>query len=124
MIQENLVELSDLTLAENGQNSVLLRERALSLLQTVCGDTWSDHNTADPGITLLEVLAFVISDLSYRLDFPIADLLAVNPADDDDDNQQAFYLAPQILPSNSVTLADHRRAIIDIPGIKMRVFLR
>ncbi|WP_298774541.1 hypothetical protein [uncultured Shewanella sp.] len=117
MTQENLAALSDSALAESAQNSVLLKEQALALVQTVCAENWTDHNTGDPGITLLDVLAFVISDLSYRLDFPMRELLAVDP-DAAGANQEPFFLASQILPSNAVTLADHRRAVIDIPGVK------
>ena len=123
MIKEEITSLSDSTLTESAHNSLLLKEQALALVQTVCGDGWTDHNIGDPGITLLDVLAFVISDLGFRLNFPIRELLAPDPADPVESNQQPFFLAPQILPSNTVTLADHRRAIIDIPGIKNADFV-
>ncbi len=123
MIKENIAALSDSTLYESAQNSLFLKEQALALVQTVCGEGWTDHNTGDPGITLLDVLAFVISDLGFRLNFPIKELLAIDPLEPLNSNQQPFFLAPQILPSNTVTLADHRRAIIDIPGIKNADFV-
>ncbi|MCY7296523.1 hypothetical protein [Alteromonas sp. a30] len=117
MSQPLLGTLLDAELAEQGQNSLFLKEQALTLVQQVCEQNWTDHNTADPGITLLEVLSFAISDLCYRLDFPVADLLAKNK-EKAEWEPQAFYLAPDILPSNMVTNRDIRQAILDVKGVK------
>jgi hypothetical protein len=48
----------------------------LELLGRLCGDQWSDFNSHDPGITILEQLCYAITDLAYRSNFPIADLIA------------------------------------------------
>ncbi|CAM3837963.1 hypothetical protein VA7868_02332 [Vibrio aerogenes CECT 7868] len=102
---------------EDGQNLPLLQQQALTAIQQYAGEQWTDHNPADPGITLLEVLTFVISDLSYRLGFPLRDLMAWPPAGADSAGEP-FWLAPQILPSNGVTLQDYQRIIMDISGIR------
>lgn len=117
MSQPLLSTLLDAELAEQGQNSLHLKEQALTLLQQVSEQNWTDHNTADPGITLLEVLSFAISDLCYRLDFPVSDLLARNK-NEAGWEPKPFYLAPEILPSNMVTNTDIRQAIMDVPGVK------
>ena len=53
-----------------------LRAEALELLGRLCGEQWSDFNTHDPGITILEQLCFALTELAYRANFPIEDLLA------------------------------------------------
>lgn len=52
-----------------------LRATGFELSQTLSGDSWTDYNVHDPGVTILEHLCFAISDLAYRMDFPIADYL-------------------------------------------------
>ncbi|MFN7899693.1 MAG: hypothetical protein ACK5N0_08530, partial [Synechococcaceae cyanobacterium] len=49
---------------------------ALELLGRLCGDQWSDFNSHDPGITILEQLCFALTELAYRSQWPIADLIA------------------------------------------------
>lgn len=43
-----------------------VRSRAVERLTTTAAPAWTDHNSADPGITLLEVAAHGIADLHYR----------------------------------------------------------
>jgi hypothetical protein len=100
---------------DHQNNADQLKQQALSLIGQLAGESWSDHNSSDPGITILEVLAFAISDLSERLKFPIEDLLQGIPGEE---KPELFFAAQSILPSNPVTLIDHRRALIDIDGVK------
>ena len=53
-----------------------LRAEAVALLGRLSGSQWTDHNVHDPGITILEQLCFAITDLAYRSNIPIADLIA------------------------------------------------
>ena len=53
-----------------------LRAEALELLGRLCGDQWSDFNSHDPGITILEQLCFALTELAYRSQWSIEDLLA------------------------------------------------
>ena len=43
-----------------------LRARALAVVTALAGRTWTDHNAADPGSTLLEALAYGVADVHYR----------------------------------------------------------
>jgi hypothetical protein len=79
--------------------------------------TWTDHNTHDPGITQLELLAYALTDLAYRARFPIEDLLAA-PDDNMAAMERLFDRASRVLPNAPVTLADYRKLLIDRPGIK------
>ncbi|NEQ10530.1 MAG: hypothetical protein F6K37_32810 [Moorea sp. SIO4E2] len=78
---------------------------------------WTDYNTHDPGITILEQLCYAITDLSYRLDFEMKDLLAPAPGDVEINNKQ-FFTAREILTVNPLTINDYRKLLIDIDGVK------
>lgn len=78
---------------------------------------WTDHNTHDPGITTLELLAYALTDLAYRARFPIEDLLAA-PEDNAVEMARLFDSAGSILPCMPVTEADYRKLLIDLPGVK------
>lgn len=95
-----------------------LRNQSIALIQQMNTDLvqWSDYNISDPGITLLETLCYAISDLNYRLDFPIQDLLAPGP-NIDSTQQQQFFPATDSLPNAPLTLNDYRRLLIDFEGI-------
>src|SRR5882757_5889353 len=89
-----------------------LRQRGIDLLQQLCGETYTDYNLHDPGVTILEALCYALTDLSYRTGFPIADLLA-----DKDGKiplqENAFFVRGDILTSNPVTVNDFRKFILD-----------
>ena len=112
-----------------------LRSRALATLQRLAGNTWTDHNTHDPGITVLEQLCYAMTDLAYRSAFPVPDLMAGlgggagsvaagGAADGGHGTDPPSRLAGgvfsprQVLPSGPVTLDDLRRVVIDLPGVK------
>jgi len=89
-----------------------LRQRGIELMQQLCGETYTDYNLHDPGVTILEALCYALTDLSYRTAFPIADLLA-----DKDGKiplqQNALFVREDILSSNPVTVNDFRKFILD-----------
>jgi hypothetical protein len=53
-----------------------LRREGIKHIEKLAGDVWTDYNTHDPGITLLENLCYAITDLAYRTGFDMKDLLA------------------------------------------------
>ena len=91
-----------------------LRARALGRLQRLAGATWTDHNTHDPGITLLETLCYAITDLAYRTAFSVPDLLASAGQP----GSAGFFTAAQVLPSAPVTLDDLRKLVVDLAGVR------
>jgi hypothetical protein len=88
----------------------LLRTEAISYIQRVGGKIWTDYNSHDPGITILEVLCYAITDLGYRSNFPIQDLLA----DESGSLKNQFFPASKILPSTPVTINDYRKFLMDV----------
>ncbi len=89
-----------------------LRQHGIALIQQLSGDTWTDYNLHDPGVTILEQLCFAITDLAYRTDFPIRERIAGK----DGNIRQAgntFFHREEILTTNPVTVRDFRKAILD-----------
>lgn len=103
-----------------------LREIGLKHIQELGGDIWTDHNLHDPGITILEVLCYAVTDLGYRTNFDIKDLLARSKAAKKEEAKTIFnlpfddnfYSAAHILSCNPLTVTDYRKLFIDIPGVK------
>lgn len=115
-IVEAILSISKKASESKARDFVYLKEQGINYIQEVAGNHWTDYNTHDPGITLLEVLSYAINDLANRTSFNIKDLLA-------EDNgpaglQTHFFTPDKILPTNPVTINDLRRVIIDVPGIK------
>lgn len=90
----------------------LLREEGLKHIQELAGKLWTDYNLSDPGVSILEVLSYVITDLGYRTSYNIPDLLAQDPSLPSVDIRN-FYTAREILPMYPVTLNDYRKLLID-----------
>ncbi len=86
-----------------------MRAEALELLGRLCGDQWSDFNSHDPGITILEQLCFALTELAYRSQWSIEELLATAGAD----WQPA---AAEILSGDPVTLDDLRALLRALGG--------
>jgi hypothetical protein len=78
---------------------------------------WTDHNIHDPGITILELLCYALTDLSYRAQFPIEDLLAAESGNAASMEKQ-FVTARRILPNRALTLRDYRKLLIDLKDVK------
>ena len=105
---------------------VQLREAGIRHIEKLGSAIWTDYNTHDPGITILEALCFVLTDLGYRTNFDINELLARSKEAKEkepktifnlpyDDN---FFTAAEVLSCNPVTINDLRKLLIDIPGVK------
>jgi uncharacterized protein len=73
---------------------------------------WTDHNTHDPGITMLELACYALTELAYRHALPIEDRLA------GDDSAAQFHAPRSVLPNRALTDLDWRKWLIDLPGVK------
>lgn len=89
-----------------------LRAEGLKHIESLAGKIWTDYNLSDPGISILEVLSYAITDLGYRTSYPIKDILAQDP-DAPQTDIKNFYTARQILPMAPVTFNDYRKLLID-----------
>lgn len=93
-----------------------LRAEGLRLLGRLAGEQWTDFNPTDPGITILEQLCYAITDLAYRTDHPIPDLLAGT------DLAVALPGPAAILSCDPVTPDDLRKLVLDVDGVRSAVF--
>ena len=91
-----------------------LRQQGISLLEQMNGGLWTDFNVHDPGITILETLCYILTDLAYRAGYSIPDLLASAGRS----ASQSLYTAPEILTINPVTVTDLRKLALDVDGVK------
>ncbi len=88
----------------------LLRREGLKHIEDLAHDLWTDYNTHDPGITLLEALCYAITELGYRTQFDMKSFLAGQ-------QNQVLYTPKEILTVNPVTISDYRKLLLDIPGV-------
>ena len=108
---------SSLTISRQSPTSesmdfLALRELGIQRIQELAGQLWTDYNTHDPGVTILEVLSYVLTDLGYRTNFDIKDILAQSIGSTID--LKNFYTAREILHNCPVTFNDYRKLLIDI----------
>lgn len=92
-----------------------LREEGFKHIESLGSKLWTDYNVHDPGINILEVLCYAITDLGYRSSFDIKDLLT---EPDDSKNLPQFFTASEVLTCNPVTESDFRKIIIDTDRVK------
>ncbi|HET9626557.1 MAG TPA: hypothetical protein VFP84_34580 [Kofleriaceae bacterium] len=94
-----------------------LVEAGLASIEQLAGDTWTDLNDHDPGVTLLQALAYAITDLGYRAEHPIADLLT-GPDGRIDLEGGCLFPPERLFPCAPVTLLDLRKYLLDeLPGL-------
>jgi uncharacterized protein YegP (UPF0339 family) len=100
---------------EDAENYALLRSKGMEYIEKLSSTLWTDYNTHDPGITIVEALCYAITELGYRTSFDTRDLLAT--ADGSVTKDQAFFTAREIFTTEPVTVEDYRKLLTDIIGI-------
>lgn len=88
-----------------------LYEMGLERIAQYSGAIWNNHNLSDPGVTMLQSLCYALTELSYKAQLPIADILTRSDGKINYDNR---FIKPQdILPTNPVTLIDFKKCLVD-----------
>lgn len=95
-----------------------LRSKGIEYIEKMGSSAWTDYNSHDPGITLLEALCFAITDIGFHAAWDIKDMLAVPPNVSPDPDRQAFFTAREILSCNPLTPNDFRKILIDQQDIR------
>lgn len=91
-----------------------LKTKGLEHIEQLSHKIWTDYNTHDPGITSLEVLCYALTELGYRSQFNIKDLICNTNGDI---NNATFFTAKNILTNAALTALDFRKLLIDIEGV-------
>jgi hypothetical protein len=108
-----------LTIAKQNQlpailNYEWLHREGMEYIEALSREQWTDYNAHDPGITILDVLCWAVTEGGYKVSFNIQDLVARLPGDIKKD----FYTAREILTVNPTTILDLRKYVIDQNGIQ------
>jgi len=94
-----------------------LRDAGQQYIENLSRKIWTDYNITDPGITIMELLCYAITDLGLRIDQPIKNLVA-SEEDNFEGMHEQFKSAKNILTCKPVTALDYRKLFIDIKGVK------
>lgn len=83
----------------------------MEMIRRWAGESWTDHNVHDPGITILEACSYAITELGLRLQLDVADLLRSG------ESNRAADLEPahRVLPVGPVNPQDLRSVLLDHP---------
>ncbi|WP_461305291.1 hypothetical protein [Aureisphaera sp.] len=96
------------------QDYEFLRKEGQQYIESLAHKLWTDFNAHDPGITILEALCYVITELGYRTNFSIEDILTNEEGIIDN---ESFFTAREILTNAPLTVLDYRKVLMDIEGI-------
>ncbi|NTU52246.1 MAG: hypothetical protein HGA97_00800 [Chlorobiaceae bacterium] len=100
-----------------GKEYAFLRQEGLNHIEKLSGRLWSDYNTHDPGVTILEMLCYAITDLGYRIAMPVEDILA-QPKDNIEQMHRQFRSAMKALPSAPLNAGDYRQLFVRVEGVR------
>lgn len=93
-----------------------LFKEGIEHIEALSGRLWTDFNAHDPGITIMELLCYAITELGYRCDFPIGDIVEPQPGSGAVSND--FFSLAEIASNAPLTVNDFRKLLIDLPGIR------
>ncbi len=97
-----------------------LFDEGLKYVEKLGHKFWTDYNLHDPGIAILDVLCYAITELGYRADFDIEDLLTNK---DGIIKNNTFFTAANIFSNAPLSEIDYRKLLIDIKGVSNAWFL-
>ncbi len=120
-MSQSPITLAKQPVLEPAEDFYRLRREGIGFIEQMASQAWTDYNTHDPGITMLEALCYAITDLAYRLGWDIKDILAPETASSDPSQpypNQAFFTARDILTVNPTTPDDFRRLLIDLQKVR------
>lgn len=95
-----------------------LQREGRDALAAMTDGQWTDFNTHDPGITILDVLCYALTDFGYRAFHDIPDLLASGRDERGGDGRNNVFGAAEVLTTRAVTVADLRKVALDVVGVK------
>ncbi len=88
-----------------------LQRQTLAELQRLSGNVWTDYNPSDPGVTVAEAADYALTEIDYKLGFPLEDYLAGKDGTWAE-QKYGFFPSESVYPSAPVTVEDYRRAVL------------
>src|SRR5207237_4247036 len=107
------ISISSAPPALASMNYTALREGGMALIRKWAGESWTDHNVHDPGITILEACSYAMTELGLRLQLDVGDLLRSGEANGAADLEPAH----RVLPVGPITAMDLRSVLLDHPSV-------
>jgi hypothetical protein len=108
------VTISSAPPARVSMNYAALREGGMELIRRWAAESWTDHNTHDPGITILEAASYAMTELGLRLQLDVGDLLRSGESIRTPD----LVPADRVLSVGPVTREDLRSVLLDHPLVR------
>jgi hypothetical protein len=88
--------------------------QGIEALQRLAGNTWTDFNEHDPGVTILENIAYTMTELSEKTKLSIPDLLLEKEGQTLKSGDNGLFIPSEIFTTNPVTVNDLRKVVIDL----------
>ncbi|MTI89271.1 MAG: hypothetical protein FH748_15050 [Balneolaceae bacterium] len=113
MMAEEMLYIDPEKSSKESLNFNELKKDGIGLIEQYCGGIWTDYNGHDPGITILEQLIYALTEISYRTEFEVKDLLT-NPKDGTiDERKQVLISADEIMPCSPLITRDYTKLLYD-----------
>lgn len=90
-----------------------LERQSLEDYQQSAGKVWTDYNLHDPGITITDVVNYALTELDYRLRFPLQDYLTAQGKSFKPENF-GFHRPSDVFPVSPVTTDDYRKYFLNV----------
>lgn len=113
---ENNVTISPFKPTNDALDFNYLKQLGIASIQKYSGKLWTDYNIHDPGITILEVLCFALTEMGYRCRYPLNDLMALQNAKSDKDFNH--HHSDLVLFTNPLTELDFRKILLGINEVR------
>lgn len=91
----------------------ILQQKSLDYVQQLSHAIWTDFNEHDPGVTILDLLNYVLWELDYQLSFNLEDYLNTKE-NAFDPEEHGLFLPGQVFPVSPVTSDDYRKLFFDL----------
>jgi hypothetical protein len=97
----------------NSMHYALLRREGVAHVQALSGKIWTDYNSHDPGVTILEQLCYSLTTVGYKTNLDVQQLI-FGGKDADVAKHNALYAPQEIFASGTVTFHDFRILLCDL----------
>ena len=91
----------------------LLNEHLLHKVQALAGLRWTDFNAHDPGVTIMDVWAYGLFDLQYRLTLDFGSFLPHDNKGRIDFSKLGLHSGEDLFGASVTTAADQERQVVE-----------
>ena len=85
-----------------------LQQHTLDEVQRLSGKVWTDFNVHDPGVTLMDIANYALTETDYKLRFDLQDYLTTKDGNFDSE-RFGLFSAEAVYTTAPVTAEDYRK---------------